>query len=114
MRNLSLRTPITSILSLICSTATAAIFSLSWYNFSSSSVPFMIFSVATPSLLSVKTSESASTESFSKVRVSPSLICNTFCPLIPLASSNFGYTMYSVKGAQFTFTKIIAQRKDIQ
>uniref|UniRef100_A0A6B0U8E7 Putative secreted protein n=1 Tax=Ixodes ricinus TaxID=34613 RepID=A0A6B0U8E7_IXORI len=104
MRNLSLRTPITCIVSSISSTATAAIFPLSWYKFSSSSVPFMIVSVATPSFFSVKTSESASTDSFSKVRVSPSLMCNTFCPLVPLASSNFGYTMCSGEGAQLTFT----------
>uniref|UniRef100_A0A6B0UAZ6 Putative conserved secreted protein n=1 Tax=Ixodes ricinus TaxID=34613 RepID=A0A6B0UAZ6_IXORI len=104
MPNLSLRTPITSILSSISFTVTAAIFSLSWYKFSSSSVPFIIVLVATPSLFSVKTSESASTESFSNARVSPSLMCNPFCPLIPLASSNFGYTMFSGKGAQLTFT----------
>uniref|UniRef100_A0A6B0UJJ8 Putative secreted protein n=1 Tax=Ixodes ricinus TaxID=34613 RepID=A0A6B0UJJ8_IXORI len=102
MRNLSLRTPITLIVSSLSSRATAALFSLSWYKFSSSSVPFMIVSVATPSFFSVKTSESASTESFFKVRVSPSLMCNTFCPLISLASSNFGYTMFSGKGAQST------------
>uniref|UniRef100_A0A147BVE8 Uncharacterized protein n=1 Tax=Ixodes ricinus TaxID=34613 RepID=A0A147BVE8_IXORI len=103
MRNLSLRTPITAIVSSISSTATAAIFSLSWYKFCSSSVPFMIVSTETPSLFSVKTSESASTESFSKLRVRPSLMFNNFVPLIPLASSNFGYTMCSGEGAQFTF-----------
>uniref|UniRef100_A0A6B0UG37 Putative secreted protein n=1 Tax=Ixodes ricinus TaxID=34613 RepID=A0A6B0UG37_IXORI len=104
MRNLSLRTPITSIVLLISFTATAAIFSLSWYKIFSSSAPFMIVLVGTPSLLSVKTSESASTDSFSKLRVSPSLMCNNFVPLIPLASSNFGYTICSGEGAQVMFT----------
>uniref|UniRef100_A0A6B0UIK0 Putative secreted protein n=1 Tax=Ixodes ricinus TaxID=34613 RepID=A0A6B0UIK0_IXORI len=104
MRSLSPRTPITSIVSLISFTATAAIFSLSWYKIFSSSAPFMIVLVETPSLLSVKTSESASADSFSKLIVSPSLMCNTFSPLIPLASSHFGYTMCSGKGPQLTFT----------
>uniref|UniRef100_A0A6B0UKZ8 Uncharacterized protein n=1 Tax=Ixodes ricinus TaxID=34613 RepID=A0A6B0UKZ8_IXORI len=113
MRKLLLRTPFTSIVSSIFFTATAAIFFLSWYKFSSSSVPFMIVSVGNPLLFSVKTSESASTESFSKFRVSPFLMCNTFCPLIPLVSSNFGYTMCSGKGPQSTFTQIIAQRNAI-